>query len=1116
MPEEFIDVAIHQQPDGLCAVIDGRYPFRNLGHKAVKMLYPVAPVSTNIGVWMDGVPLPWWWSQETYPTVLPEWPLLPMIQWDISPVPASRPGAPSLETLRWWGSYPGWQADEPHPDVSAPPRPDYFIIRVLADGGSGSTGPGRLLYEQRVSQFEQVYFGALVRRIPDRDEKIYQYEHEFEYRVRLSPPFRPAPGERYWLSVVAGPVACEWAWGWATSAVHWGEPAWQGGSATADVTKWEYDPATALLTRKTYGLGTALEAHVDYTYKADGQMETRKWARLKGGNTPVTTTYDYYGSSDTLKTGELKTVSYDDGQTPSVTYSYNRLGTPSEIQDGLGTRQFTYDDELDLTLEDITTGLYTKKIMPQYDAFGRSTGLKIGPTEDSPYDYEVSYAYDDAETPRLGRFKGVTGPGLPASGAVYGYVTNGDLVSATLFKDGSDSTVASATRVYTADLTGSDLDHRDLLKSVENKKETDPSARISKYTYRYDSVARRTSVVNEGSAFQPNRLNKYGYNFRSELLSSLRYNGTDPDSSGIEVQDEHRAYAYDNIGNRQTYTMAYPSTSTTYQGNALNQHNRTWVPTEVFGYDADGNTTEVGLAAGDFNHDGDVDLMDFSHFQSCFNGPNLPPAQSGCGDADIDADGDVDLMDFSAFQGCYNGANRPPACATPVRPTRYTWDAENRLTKVEPIFPQTDDKRLTFAYDYMGRRVQKVVENYSGEWATANDVRFVWDGWNVVMVISHDENREPQDVVDRKYTWGLDMSGTLQGAAGVAGLLAVEEMSGTNAGSYWYLYDGNGNIGQVTSATDQSVAARYEYDPYGNKLVAEGPYADTNPFRFSTKYRDGEVTGNELYYYDLRYLVPRLGRWASHDPIEEEGGPNLYGFANNGPLNAIDPDGRIIVGIGGLIPFSGKPYLDSIGQRILSQINAWRAQQSPALPPDNYVFVDGSAGIGVGTFAKLAQDYRDRRFPKGERDVCRVEGFAAFGYSDGATTIYRFLQDQADRSLAIPQGIVYLSYVGYIDMVRTNFLSIPKAFPSPTDRVLPLSHDYALHRDAYYQEYDVPNLLCHGWKGFTAIGGSGGFQYRPTNHLQLISAPALHARIISQAVRAYIEHAEAQLKLNQQ
>ncbi len=65
----------------------------------------------------------------------------------------------------------------------------------------------------------------------------------------------------------------------------------------------------------------------------------------------------------------------------------------------------------------------------------------------------------------------------------------------------------------------------------------------------------------------------------------------------------------------------------------------------------------------DDDHDGDVDLQDFSHFNSCFNGPNMPPSDvNGCANMDFDFDGDVDLNDFNYLQGCFNGPNRPLAC----------------------------------------------------------------------------------------------------------------------------------------------------------------------------------------------------------------------------------------------------------------------------------------------------------------------------------------------------------------------------------------------------------------------------------------------------------------------
>ena len=41
-------------------------------------------------------------------------------------------------------------------------------------------------------------------------------------------------------------------------------------------------------------------------------------------------------------------------------------------------------------------------------------------------------------------------------------------------------------------------------------------------------------------------------------------------------------------------------------------------------------------------------------------------------------------------------------------------------------------------------------------------------------------------------------------------------------------------------------------------------------------------------YYNYRYYSPDLGRWLSRDPIEEEGGYNLYGFIDNNPADYWD------------------------------------------------------------------------------------------------------------------------------------------------------------------------------------------------------------------------------------
>jgi RHS repeat-associated protein len=91
----------------------------------------------------------------------------------------------------------------------------------------------------------------------------------------------------------------------------------------------------------------------------------------------------------------------------------------------------------------------------------------------------------------------------------------------------------------------------------------------------------------------------------------------------------------------------------------------------------------------------------------------------------------------------------------------------------------------------------------------------------------------------------------------------------------------------VTAYVDElgNPYAEYAYDAFGNTISQSGDLASTFSHRFSTKYFDPE-TG--LYYYGYRYYSPELGRWVSCDPIEEQGGMNLYGFVWNNGIRGID------------------------------------------------------------------------------------------------------------------------------------------------------------------------------------------------------------------------------------
>jgi RHS repeat-associated protein len=218
----------------------------------------------------------------------------------------------------------------------------------------------------------------------------------------------------------------------------------------------------------------------------------------------------------------------------------------------------------------------------------------------------------------------------------------------------------------------------------------------------------------------------------------------------------------------------------------------------------------------------------------------------------------------------------------------YTWDAESRLISAISLAsaPAASMSSNIYTYDYMGRRIQKAVWTNSGSaWVVAYTNKFVYDGWNVAAILDGSNN------VLYTFTWGKDLSGSMQGAGGVGGLLSMTICTGVNAGTYFPCYDGNGNVVAMVNAATGAVAVNFEYGPFGELIRATGPLAKLCPFMFSTKFYDWE-TG--LYYYGYRYYNPSTGRWPSRDPAEEMGGPNLYGFADNDGVNAVDLFGLAI------------------------------------------------------------------------------------------------------------------------------------------------------------------------------------------------------------------------------
>ena len=97
----------------------------------------------------------------------------------------------------------------------------------------------------------------------------------------------------------------------------------------------------------------------------------------------------------------------------------------------------------------------------------------------------------------------------------------------------------------------------------------------------------------------------------------------------------------------------------------------------------------------------------------------------------------------------------------------FEYDYENQLTNVYVAGAWKSE----FRYDAFGRkRVQQDYGWTGSAWLLTNEVRYIYDGMTVV------QERNANNLALVSYTRGNDLSGTLQEAGGIGGLLARTDL----------------------------------------------------------------------------------------------------------------------------------------------------------------------------------------------------------------------------------------------------------------------------------------------------------------------------------------------------
>jgi RHS repeat-associated protein len=354
-------------------------------------------------------------------------------------------------------------------------------------------------------------------------------------------------------------------------------------------------------------------------------------------------------------------------------------------------------------------------------------------------------------------------------------------------------------------------------------------------TNTYDTVARLTGTWLKNST--NGTLDSYTYVYNP---ANQRTNLTRTDASTYD-------FSYDPIGQLKVANSSVNAEDRGYLYDAAWNLNYRTNNTTMYTFKVDNknqltNATSVGTQTYDAN--GNVTYSDGSFNEFVYDDENR-------------------LVQWFYYDGGYNGGGSPTS---------------------------SSDKRTDFVYDGQGRlrdRLEYTPICFFGNctsWLLSSETRYIYDGMRVI------QERNSGNTPTVSYTRGNDLSGSLEGAGGIGGLLARSHgySSGNWTNHNCYHADGNGNITYLVTSS-QGLAASYRYDPYGNTISSSGSLASANVYRFSSK----EIHVNSgLYYYGYRWYAPSLQRWLNQDPIQEQGGINLYTYVGNNSIDQIDIDGK--------------------------------------------------------------------------------------------------------------------------------------------------------------------------------------------------------------------------------
>ena len=527
--------------------------------------------------------------------------------------------------------------------------------------------------------------------------------------------------------------------------------------------------------------------------------------------------------------GLLTNLNYSATNTPGVRFSFNSRNQLSWSADCWSTNSYFYDNASRLTNLVEKQGIATQQWAYGYDVLSRLTGITWRITGNTNV-FTTLYYYD-----ALGRMTNI------ASGAGtfgYSYTNAGLQISRLSFPNGETVSYSY-----------------DSLARMTNLAYSVGGA----WSYSYNSRDQVTRRVDSAT-----NVYTYSYDDQGRLIEATGLKGTN------RVTGYPFAYTYDRVGNRVKQSEnRYQRTLTYNDNNQLVFYERP-KSAHVRGY-LNEYTTNVVVKSNTATHWIPATVRFLSSTQ-CDYEADVAITNSGTNNLiyvrATDKNGNVNTGTVrvsttpASFTYFYDAdGNQLSLHIT----TTNSFDAENRLIHIA-----YSDGYTRMKYDGFNR-LREVLE-YDSDGIRTSCIRYVWNGWTPWAQLNSTNG------VVRTFTWGVDLSGSIGGAAGIGGLLAIRQ-GGTN---YYVRSDGKGNVTEVRT-TNGTLAAAYTYAPFGALLTQTNTY--NQPFRFQTKLYHAR---SGFSYFGARWYDPTTGGWLSRDPSGEGSGINVYQYCFASPLNYVD------------------------------------------------------------------------------------------------------------------------------------------------------------------------------------------------------------------------------------